>query len=376
MDVSRSSAARASLRRRQASGRAALPLLPLLLLALLAGSGTGSLAQEPAAIQLQPLAEGVWVALQTVEGRFDDSNSLILLGDSGVTVVDAQTDPEFVRATIAAIGEITPLPVERVINTHWHGDHTQGNAIYRSAFPDLEIVGHATLVEDVPARAAADIRERVEYFERELPGARERLEQGVFRDGSAMTEADRDEQAAAITRAEAWLEANRGVEFLVPDRTYEDRLTLQVGARTVELFHARAHTRGDTFVWLPDDGILATGDVVDDLPFIGHGFPAEWVAALDRLLALPVTTVVPGHGPVFEGTAQIEAVRGFVAALVARVGEAVAAGRDLEAATASVDLSEWRERLARDEAGERFFDAVLPAAVERAWLEARGEIED
>jgi len=325
---------------------------------------------------LQQLADGVWAATQPAERRFDESNSLIVLGDEGVTLVDTQSNPDAVRDLLARVREITPLPVVRVVNTHWHGDHTQGNAIVRAAFPDVDIVGHVTLVQDVPERAAGFVAERLDYYDAELPGAHARLERGVFRDGSAMSDEDRAAQAAAIARAEAWVEANRGAEFLPPTHTYENRVDLKAGAHTLQLIHVRAHTRGDTLVWLPDEGILATGDVVDDLPYIGHGYPAEWVEALTRVLQLPVRVVVPGHGPVFEGTGQIETVRGYLGALVGQVRGAVAEGYDLETTLAGLGLGRWRTALARDATGEEFFDAVLPEAVERAWLEARGEIED
>ena len=48
----------------------------------------------------------------------------------------------------------------------------------------------------------------------------------------------------------------------------------------LELRHYRAHTRGDTVVWLPQQGILASGDLLDDLPYTGHGYPRSWRAAL------------------------------------------------------------------------------------------------
>lgn len=323
----------------------------------------------------EQLADGVWAATQPQDVRFDDSNSLILIGSDGVTVVDAQSDPDAVRALIAQIAELTPAPVVQVINTHWHGDHTQGNAVYLDAFPDVEVIGHATLVQDIPERAATFVAERVAYYDAELPAARERLAQGVFRDGSPMSPEDREQQREALGRADAWLAANREARFLEPDLTYQDALEFTAGERTIQLLHVRAHTRGDTLVWLPDDGILASGDVLDDLPYVGHGYPRSWVAALDAIAELPFRAVVPGHGPVFRDRQQLERVRGYLAALVTQAGGAAAAGYDLETTLQGMGMERWRTALARDEAGAEFFDAVLPEAVERAWLEARGELD-
>ncbi len=99
-------------------------------------------------------------------------------------------------------------------------------------------------------------------------------------------------------------------------------MVLGSGAEAVRVKHWRAHTWGDSIVYLPDSGVLVTGDVLDDLPFGGHGYPSSWVAALEEL-----------------GT--------------------------------------YRQQLAGDDpiAG-RAWDNFMPPTIERAWLEARGELPD
>jgi cyclase len=334
-------------------------------------------AQSATALRFEELAPGIFAALQPDQARFDDSNSLVLIGAQEVVVVDAQADPDGVRQLISWIGEQTAAPVTMVINTHWHGDHTQGNAIYRDAYgEDVEIVGHRSLTEDVPARASEFVDERIAYFDAELPAARERLARGVFRDGSPMSETEQAEQAAVIERAQAWLEANRGARFLPPSRTFGMRQRLRRAGHAIELIHFRAHTRGDTVVWLPDTGIIATGDVLDDLPYVGHGYPLSWRAALQTLREMPITTIVPGHGPVFTGFGQLENVAGFLDAVIETADAAVAAGTSLETTIERADLTAWQNRLARDAAGAEFFDQVLGEAIERAWREARGELDD
>ena len=344
---------------------------------ILVAAAEGGPAQAPEGLRFEELSPGIFAALQPEQRRFDDSNSLVLLGGNEVIVVDAQADPGAVRELIRWIEAQTTAPVTMVINTHWHGDHTQGNAIYRDEYGDrLEIVGHASLVEDVPARASEFVDERVAYFDAELPAARERLGRGVFRDGSAMSAAERDEQAAVIERAQAWLDANREARFLPPSRTFTTRQRLRRAGHAIELIHFRAHTRGDTVVWLPDAGIIATGDVLDDLPYVGHGYPRSWRAALQTLREMPITTIVPGHGPVFTGLDQLENIAGFLGAVIETAEAAVAAGTSLETTIESADLRIWRDELARDEAGAEFFDQVLGETIERAWLEARGELDD
>lgn len=363
------------MRQLQERPRAAVGSTVAALLLLLSGPSTAAPAVQDARYPwgFHELAPGVYAAIQPPESRFDDSNSVIVVDARGALVVDAQNDPDAVRGVIDRVEELGAGPVRYLVDTHWHGDHTQGNALYRQRYgPALTIVGHASLREDIPTRAAADLRQRIEYYDRELPPARQRLHDGIDRQGDPLDEEGRRRAAGSIADVEAWLKANRDARFVPPDLVYREEVLLDRDT-PVELLHFRGHTRGDTVVYLPEHRILVAGDLVDAMPFVGHGYPAEWVAALRALLELDVDIVVPGHGPVFRGKEQMEAVLGYLEDLVFQVREAVAAGRTLEETIATVDLTSWRARLATDAAAERFFDQVRDDAVERAWLEATGK---
>lgn len=320
---------------------------------------------------LREVAPGVFAALQPNERRFDDSNVAVFVGERALLVVDAPADAMRVNEIAAEIRRRFDRPVFYVVNTHWHGDHTQGNAVWREALGGATlIVGHRSLLEDVPARAATALREQVATLEAEIAAAEDRLRRGVKRDGSELSEAERPVAAAAIERARAHVERNRGARFLVPDLAFDDdRLRLDLGGITVELLHAPGHTRGDIVVWSPERRVLAAGDLVDDLPYVGHGYPRRWGEALDRLLALDPATVVPGHGPLFAGTTQIALVRRFLGDLVSAAQQARANGGGTAAAAARFDAALWRTELGRDDAARRFFDAVLEEALARAFDE-------
>ena len=354
-----------------------IPARLLLTLALVLTVATPGTAQQNAyPWRMEEVAPGIYAALQPTAQRFDDSNSTVIVGANEVVVVDAQSDPLAVNSLIEWIGSITDAPVTMVINTHWHGDHTQGNAIYRDVYgEDLEIVGHSSLEEDVPGGAAAFVGERTAYYDAELPAAYERLEQGVFRDGTAMSEADKEEQRAVLARAETWLDANRDARFIAPNRTYGTRQRLRRAGRTIDLIHYEGHTRGDTVVWLPGDRVALTGDLLDDLPYFGHGYPTSWRAALASVGELPIDVTVPGHGPVFRDRDKLDAVHGFLDALITQTASAAEAGESLQSTLDGLSMDSWRDRLASDDIAARFFDQGLGEAVERAWLEARGELE-
>lgn len=321
---------------------------------------------------IQKVADGVWAALQPHDNRFNDANVIVIEGDNDLVVIDSPANADAVRELVQEIGRLSTKPVRFVINTHWHGDHTQGNAVYRKAWGDaVSIVGHRTLAEDVPGRAAPDVLERVERLTTRIPEAEAQLVTGLKQDGSRFTEEETEQQRAAIDNAKQWLERNLDAEFLAPDVTYSEALVLQRGTRRIELRHFRAHTRGDTVVYLPAEKVLITGDLLDDMPFVGHGHPREWLETLKTLAGYEFDRIVPGHGPVFEGREQMQHLTGFIEALVTGAAEAVAAGKTLEQTQAELDLSTWRDKLGRDDAGKRFFDQTIAEAIERAYTEAK-----
>lgn len=346
-------------------------ILPALGLAVL------TLGAVPAAgaVTLEPVADGVFVALQPHEHRFSDANVTVIVGEDAAMIVDAPANADFVRGVVEALPEVTDRPVRYVVNTHWHSDHTQGNALYRELLgAEVAFVGHESLADDVPNRAAAFVTEQLAKIDAQLPEAEARLESGVKEDGEAMTEEEEAAYRESIDRAKDWAAANRGVEFISPTVTYTGEKVIDLGGRRVRLIHFRAHTRGDTVILIQDAGVLVTGDLLDDLPYVGHGYPREWVNTLKEIEKLEAARYVPGHGPVFEGPAQLALVRDYIEALVLHAENAVEAGLDRAAAVETAEFSTFRERFSQgDPAADSFFDAVLTEAIERAWAEAKGE---
>jgi glyoxylase-like metal-dependent hydrolase (beta-lactamase superfamily II) len=125
-----------------------------------------------------------------------------------------------------------------------------------------------------------------------------------------------------------------------PDRTFVDRATVEIGAREVELAYlGRGHTDNDIVVRMPDAGVLCAGDLVENgaPPYFGDGYPIDWPATVEALLALTGerAVVVPGHGA-HAGRSFVETTLSAlreIAALARRVGagelaldDAVAAG--------------------------------------------------
>ncbi|WP_405619759.1 MBL fold metallo-hydrolase [Streptomyces sp. NBC_01511] len=208
--------------------------------------------------RLEELADGVYAYVQP-DGGWCVSNAGILTepGHGGRPVlIDTAATESRAKALRAALGRLTPEAPRLIVNTHFHGDHTFGNAVL--AGPGTVVVAH---------------------------------------------ERTRTEMAAAgLGLTGLWPGVEWGdVELMLPDLTYRDALTLHHGGRTIELIHpGPAHTTNDTLVWLPDERVLFAGDVLlpGCTPFLLMGSVIGSLGTLDLVRKLDPRIIVGGHGPV------------------------------------------------------------------------------
>ncbi|MEM9781283.1 MAG: quinoprotein relay system zinc metallohydrolase 2 [Pseudomonadota bacterium] len=243
-------------------------------------------------IALTEIAPGVFVH-QGRHAEFDPinlgdvANIGVVIGERSVAVVDAGGSAAVARGVLAAIREITPLPVSHVVLTHMHPDHSFGAATLAAG--GAQIFGHAKLPRALAAR-------REHYIAR----ARDMI-------GPAFAE----------------------TELAAPDLTVGDSIEIDLGGRILELVaHPTAHTDNDLTVFDRESGTLFLGDLL----FVGHlpvidGSVLGWLAVLDRLEAQPTQRAVPGHGPVAVSWPEAAApMRAYLEALVAEARAAIEAG--------------------------------------------------
>jgi len=352
-------------------------------------------AAEAAPYLWQQVADGVWAAVQPPAFHFRESNSLVVSGPAATLVIDAQGDPAKVEWLVERTGaQVTAAgggPVRFLGLTHWHGDHTQGGEAWRRAFPGVTVVGHRSLWKDVPGRTEPTLGNDLERLKTAITGAETELATGVDEQGEALDEGALTELRAAISRARQRAGRMAAIRVPVPEVAVVDRLELNLGDRggapRVIFLHLPGHTDGDLVAWLPAERILASGDILDALPFGGHGDPARWVASLEALAELPFETLVPGHGPVLQGAAareHLERITRWLRFISSRAERAVSRGEAPEDALARIrETAEWRrwrgeltgwpgdaDSVARF---GRAFDAFAPETFTRAMEVAAGE---
>src|SRR5580704_2254895 len=166
--------------------------------------------------QVTKLAEGVYVHA----GRGFESNSGIILTQDGVIVIDTGQNPYESRNIWATVRNLTSMPVRLVIDTEPHADHTTGNFMFS---PPAVVI------------AAAGAGESMLAAERNAPDRIQRL-------------------AATSPEFRAALADYR---FVPPHIEYHDRMTINLGGRTFELFYLKGvHSEADTAIWLPNERVL------------------------------------------------------------------------------------------------------------------------
>lgn len=218
-------------------------------------------------LQLKLLAPDVYI----YRGFF--SNSAVLVLDGGVVVIDTQVSPRAAARLKREIEKVTDKPVTHVVNTHYHGDHTGGNAVFEGA----EIIGSEQTVRYCEERDS----ERTEYAE-------------TF-----------------------GLEFVEFHETVPPTRTFSGKLVVQVGADAIECLQiGRSETPDASIVVWPARGVVACGDGVAtvDYPYLGVPFMDEglrddgqWTGYLTTIADLQPALLIPGHGPALIGPAAVKA---------------------------------------------------------------------
>lgn len=265
------------------------------------------------------VADGVFAYVQP-DGSWWINNTGFLVGESTVVGIDTCATEHRTRAFLAAVADVTPRPVRTLVNTHHHGDHTNGNCLVSEA----TIIGHHRCREGVLASTIGGVE--------------------------------------AIFGPVDWGD----LEPWPPSVTFDDRLDVHVDGLRVELHAAAgpAHTTGDVVAWLPEPSVLFAGDLVFNggTPFVVMGSVAGSLAAVDRLRVFGAATIVPGHGGVC-GAEVLDTVAGYLGFVRGLAAEAKAAGQAPLDAARQADLGPYAELLD----GER-----LVGNLHRAYAELDG----
>ena len=275
--------------------------------------------RSPAAAAVTRLADQVHGYVQPDGSWYINNCGFVDAGDHTVLIDTCSTERR-TRALLAAVGETTGKPVTTLVNTHHHGDHTNGNYLVASA----SVVGHRKTREILLA-------EGIQTYE------------GVFTGND-------------------WGE----LRSRPPEIVFDDRLTLYAGDVEIQLIHPghAAHTTNDVLVWLPAHRVLYSGDLVfhGGSPFALMGSVAGWRRALDVVRELDPAVILPGHGGPCD-LSVVETVDRYLAFLQKTAERGKAAGLSPLELAKETDLGEFAELTEQER---------LPGNLHRVYAELDG----
>jgi glyoxylase-like metal-dependent hydrolase (beta-lactamase superfamily II) len=258
------------------------------------------------------VAEDVWfvqgeTALGSTSNRNFISNAGFVVTGDGVVVVDALGSPAVARELIAEIRRVTTQPIRHVIVTHFHADHIYGLQVFKEV--GATVIGHPAGREYLQSDAAA----------RRLEASRAQLAPWI-------------DAGTRLVGADRWVE--------------QDDTVLRLGTHEIHLHHVGpSHTPEDLVVFVARSGVLFAGDLVfrGRVPFVGQADSRQWIASLDRLMAMKPKVILPGHGPASaeDPMADLSLTRDYLVHLRRTMGEAARNLEPFEEAYARADWSRF-----------------------------------
>jgi glyoxylase-like metal-dependent hydrolase (beta-lactamase superfamily II) len=321
------------------------------LLALLTASAmiAPAIADDAFTLEWQQLADGVWAGVRPDSYNAPVMGSTVLvIGERGVFVFDPAGFALQGERLVAKVSELTALPITHMAISHWHGDHNLGIYKVLEAYPGAEVIAHEFTAEVLPAPLMGETKPADDA---EIQANRERiqkaLETGVRSDGTPVTDSMRLYYQSVLQNLDLMNTELGRVRIVKPTRTMTEKLSIDLGNRQIELRHfGRGNTRGDLMLYLPGEGILATGDVVVRPTPYGFGsYPRSWAEVLRQVKALQPRVIVPGHGDIMFGDYQyIDLLIETLDSLADQAESLVAQGKTLEETQAAIDFSAIEER--------------------------------
>jgi cyclase len=167
------------------------------------------------------------------------------------------------------------------------------------------------------------------------------------------------------------------LRVISPNLVFDQELSIDLGDRTVVLHDwGRANSPHDVTVYLPQENVIFTGDIVVQapLPYVTESFPMPWISVLRRLESHPYAAIVPGHGPVMPDATYLRQLRTLFETVSARMAQLAAEGLTLDEARARIDPEEVRKDMPawQGETLREDWKQTIDLLAERAWRGVRG----
>lgn len=275
----------------------------LLTLAILTGLSGWSLGWFDATeTTITELAPGVYFRKTRTKPEFIGCNQGWVIFKDFVLVIDANF-PNQAEEVIKIIRKQTDKPIRYVFDTHYHGDHADGNPIFTK-------IGTIALASE-NSRELFDTK-------------------GIA--GFQKSQKDKPSEYGAL-------------EYEKPSLFFPKKMVIDDGTMRVELLHfGQAHTAGDAFAWLPKFGILFSGDAIVNGAFnyTGDSSTESWIRVLTEVQQLPIKKLAPGHGELSDKSL-IDTQKRYFVELRQVIQKAIDDGKTLDEIKADIQLPFYKE---------------------------------
>jgi cyclase len=221
-------------------------------------AGDGAVYEKDIPIQVTEVAPGLFYQYHHAE-----SNNAFLVTHEGVLLIDTRQHPRRAEELLATIRKYTDKPIKWVVNTHAHGDHYFGNSVFKRE--GAMIIAHRDTAGMMKAHYGLEMKRRMGYFKQQKydPGE---------------------------------------VKLVLPDVTFDSKLTLTLGGRAVELLYmGPGQNPGDTLVYFPNERVIFTGGPFSKNSWANPSFTpsmSNWVDMLRKIAAMDIDTYLGGHGDI------------------------------------------------------------------------------
>lgn len=283
---------------------------------------------DPTLFEIRKAAEGVYQAFAKPNALLN-SNGVIFVNSKEVIVVDSHSRPSSAASLVAQIKkEITDKPVKYLVDSHFHWDHAHGNATYEKL--GAKIVASKTTQRLMAETSASRVKGTLEPGGKVALGMASvpTLIEAAKENLAKASGADAEALKIRLQQLDVYAAEMKNFSPAVPKVTFDK--TYSIKDKDFDLilqFNGRAHTAGDTQVYCPSKGAIATGDVA--AAFMGDGYPRDWAKTLDTIMKLKFDIVLPGHGPIQTDKSQMMTMRNYVEELTARVSAGKQAGQSV-----------------------------------------------
>jgi cyclase len=351
-------------------------------LALAAIAGCAAAATDkawgPYSYDTIKVADNIYAFIEPKMNPIVSGNIIAVIGTESILVFDSGHHAPITRAVIGEIKHLSDKPVRYVVVSHWHDDHWVGNAEFAAAYPDVHVIAHPFTAEHMQERAKTFAGARCKSdLEKQAKDLRDRLAGGKKRDGSQLSDENRQILSDALSGYDVAIQECDDAHFRGADLTFESTLQIQLGGRVVELSHlGRGNTAGDVVAYIPDAKTLLTGDVlVFPFPFATQSYITEWAAVLRKLDAIDARTIVPGHGAVLHDKQYLEDMAAMLENISAQAHKAYVPGMSADELRKKIDISALSEKFSHgDDFIKANFDYMVGGpAIDRLWQELSGK---